>query len=354
MFSFSGGYCFESTDYITIDKFLDKHPEQKSLMENFSKIVSEKPVPLGIRMRQPVKIAVIYPGLQKSNYWRDSVKSMEARLKELSINYNLQVYYSKPSGDYRLQVKQLSEAIKDESDYISISVDNENIKRLVSSILSKGEPKIFIQNLTTPLKDWDTQPPYMYVGFDHIVGAKIIAEHYAKLFPGGASYILLYGSKGTVSTLRGGGFEGYGLSKGFVPVAKYYTDFNSDKAYQATKNSLKKFPNISFVYACSTDIALGASKAIEEMGLLGKVQINGWGGTINELDLIKEKKLNFTVMRMNDDNGIAIAEGIKADLLNKTKLTPMIFSGEFVTVTSDMTNQQIDTLIERALRYSGK
>lgn len=221
-------------------------------------------------------------------------------------------------------------------------------------MLGKKYPKIFIQNLTTPLKQWEMNPPYMYVGFDHIEGAKIIANQYSEMFPKGANYILLYGSKGTVSTLRGGGFESYALAKGFIPTAKFYTDFNADKAYSSVMDALKRYPNISFIYACSTDIAIGASKAIEELGLTNKVMVNGWGGTLKELELIKQDKLDFTVMRMNDDNGVAIAEAIKFDLLNKPEMSPRIFSGEFVTVTKDMTDKDIDTLTERALRYSGK
>lgn len=345
---------FDTSGYITIDKYLDDHQEQKLLMKSFSDIVSSYAIPIGFHMNRNVKIAAVYPGIQKSNYWRDSVTSMEKRLDELGIRYETARFFSKPSGDFRLQVKQFADAIKAGSDYITISVDNENMKRLVSTVLAKKKPKIFIQNLTTPTKEWQSNPPYMYVGFDHVEGAKIIADQYSKIFPKGASYILLYGPKGTVSSLRGGGFESYALAKGFTPAAKFYTDFDADKAYNAVNDALKRFPNISFIYACSTDIAIGASRALEELGLLNKVIVNGWGGTLKELNLIKQNKLDFTVMRMNDDNGVAIAEAIKLDLINNADMAPQIFSGEFVTVTKEMTNEAIDSLIERALRYSKK
>jgi len=347
--SFSKG----ASSYTTMEEFISMNKGEAELMSGFSKIVSSKSKPLRKRMERDIKIAVIYPAIQKSGYWKDSVKSMEERLRELNIRYNLYKYYSKPHGDYRLQVFQLSEALKEEMDYISLSADNENIKRLVSGLLTREEPKIFIQNLTTPLKGWEENPPLMYVGFDHIEGSKLIADHYSKLFPKGGKYIMLYGSKGTVSTLRGGGFENYGMSKGFVAVSKFYTDFSSEKAYKAVISSLKEDRSISFIYACSTDIAIGASKAVEELGLTGKVIVNGWGGTTQELRLIQDKKLDFTVMRMNDDNGVAIAEAIKLDQMGASAKNPKIFSGEFATVTSEMSTSVIDKLIERALRYSG-
>ena len=42
--------------------------------------------------------------------------------------------------------------------------------------------------------------------------------------------------------------------------------------------------------------------------------INGWGGGSAELEAIERGDLDVTVMRMNDDTGIAMAEAIKWDL----------------------------------------
>jgi autoinducer 2-binding protein LuxP len=337
---------------MTLDKFFLINSFEKEKLSRFAEIVSNDGVKTDRKI--PVKIAVIYPAIQRSDYWRFSVRSMEKRLEELGVNYEILRYFSKPSGDSRLQVSQIADAIKKKADYIAVSVDNQNIKRHISSILIKGKPKVFIQNLTTPLTHWLDNPPLMYVGFDHIEGAKKIADHYVKHFSNGAKYLMLYGSKGTVSKLRGEGFESYSSTKGFTPVAKFYTDFDSEKAYQATINTLKKHSDISFIYACSTDIAAGAARALKEKGLSQKIMLNGWGGTELELDLIKKKELDFTVMRINDDNGIAIAEAVKFDIEDRSKAVPAVFSGEFVTVSKEMANEEIEKLRKKAFRYSGR
>jgi autoinducer 2-binding protein LuxP len=57
---------------------------------------------------------------------------------------------------------------------------------------------------------------------------------------------------------------------------------------------------------------------------------------------------------MNDDNGVAIAEAVKMDMSGQSKNIPLIFSGEFVIATKDMSQKELDKLTERALRYSGK
>lgn len=347
-------FSYEQDRYISVERYTAEHPEQSGLMKRFSEKVASEAETDNKVQGDIIKIALVYPGIQKSSYWRDSIKAMEARLGELGIKYELLTYLSKPYGDFRRQVFQLSEAFASEPDYLAVSVDNENIRRLITAMLTDRRTKIFIQNMTTPLADWTENPPYMYIGFDHHKGAGMIAEHYSRLFPGGAKYLLLYGSKGAVSTQRGDGFERTAMTKGLQPAAKFYTDFSSEKAYSAVKRFIERDKDFDFIYACSTDIAIGAAKALQESGLSGKKLINGWGGTPGELELIKDGILDFTVMRMNDDSGTALAEAIKNDLTGNKDKTPQIFSGEFVTVTKEMSDKQIEKLKERALRYSGK
>jgi len=354
LFSFMPVFSAENDKYIPIDLFISGHPSESGLMNSFKEIVSSPASPIQERPSKTVKVAAIYPGIQKSDYWRSSVKAMSKRLDELNIPHEILTYFSKPSGNFRRQALQLSEVLKSDVDYVAVSVDNENIKRLITATLASGKPKVFIQNLTTPFERWEDTPPFMYVGFDHLQGARMIAEKYSSLFPDGASYLMLYGSNGTVSEQRGKGFELYALSKGLSPVAKFYTNFSSEKAYDSVMKSLKRGDKFSFIYACSTDIAIGAAKALEDAGLTGEIALNGWGGAKQELELIKIGKLDFTIMRMTDDSGVAIAEAIKMDMIGETDKTPRIFSGEFATITSDMNPDIINRLTERALRYSGR
>ncbi len=92
---FTASVCsaFDTSSYVTIDKFIDENPSQKQLMTSFSDLVSSYAIPVGLRMEKPVKIAAIYPGIQKSNYWKDSVTSMEMRLDELGIRHETSRFF---------------------------------------------------------------------------------------------------------------------------------------------------------------------------------------------------------------------------------------------------------------------
>lgn len=82
----------------------------------------------------------------------------------------------------------------------------------------------------------------------------------------------------------------------------------------------------------------------------GDILINGWGGGTAELEAIEQGDIDVTVMRMNDDTGIAMAEAIKWDLEGKP--VPHVYSGDFEVVTSADSGEKIDRLKRRAFRYS--
>lgn len=99
----------------------------------------------------------------------------------------------------------------------------------------------------------------------------------------------------------------------------------------------------------STDVALGAVDALKELGR-DDVMINGWGGGSAELEALSKGELDVTVMRMNDDTGIAMAEAIKWDLEGKP--VPTVYSGDFEVVTKSDSPERIEALRKRAFRYS--
>ena len=139
--------------------------------------------------------------------------------------------------------------------------------------MSQGHTKVILQNITTPLKAFGTQQPFLYVGFEHAIGTQLLVQHYQRLFPQGGNYAILFGTQGYVSKIRGGVFESLmNASNGFHLKDSYYVNFDRSMATEApeqlindhTKNG--KF-GLDFIYAASTDIALGAIDALEKKGL---------------------------------------------------------------------------------------
>lgn len=339
-------------EYIRINSYVAQHPGQSNVMGKFAEIVRAPATPITTVLKRPVRIAIIYPGLQTSDYWRRSQVSFEHRLRNTRIPYELKSFFSRPSVDSALQSQQLSEALAWQPDYLVFTLDTAPQSRMIERLLTRGTPKLILQNITTPLLRWQTHPPFLYVGFDHAQGTRLLAEWMLKKIDHKGKYLMLYFSAGYVSQMRGDTFANEAAKyPDITQVAAYYTQGNRDKAYQATLRTLQQHPNLKMIFANSTDVALGALQALREINRLD-VLLNGWGGGETELMELQAQGLDVTVMRINDDNGIAMAEAIKLDQQSQTARIPHIFAGDIKLLTKGQLQADTNQLKQQSFRLS--
>ncbi len=305
----------------------------------------------------PVKIAFATPLKQISDYWRRSIDSFKARMDEIGLEYRVDEFSTRIDEKRKLR-ESIRLALATQPDYLVVTPNDPGDKDIISRLLgSKSKVKIIIQNMTIPDDDWHQNPPFMYVGFDHTIGASLLAEEYIKRFSKekNISYAMLYHIRDNqVSRLRGDFFNKH-IQKhsDFKLISEYYTMGDKTTSYTAALKILTAHPDIRFIYACATDVAFGAVEALAEKNLEQVILVNGWGGGSRELEALLTGNLNLTVMRMNDDNGVAMAEAIRLDLESKILKTPIIFSGEMVVVSQGIEDAEIKRLKKRAFRYSG-
>jgi len=352
--SVMGALQAQAAEYMTVREFNKAHPEQVGLTEKFTSLVHEKGRPIDSRtQKSPVRIAFIYPGKQVSDYWRRSIHSFKERMDKIGVRYEMFEYFSKPAVDHRIQMRQMKTALKKDPDYLVFTLDARKHKRIIGRIITKGRPKLILQNITTPLRIWEGKQPFFYVGFDHATGTEILADYFLKRTQGQGSYALLYFSKGYVSVMRGDTFIRFMEKHSKLALkASYYTEGKREKSKQAALEILSETADIKFIYACSTDVAMGAIDALRETGKAGKVMVNGWGGGSSELEAIIRGEMDVTVMRMNDDNGVAMAEAVRLDIEGKGEEVPTVFSGDFVLVEKGISQGELEQLKAKAFRYS--
>lgn len=316
--------------------------EFRALVQTFS------PTPMADKNRE-IRIAIVYPGLQSSDYWQRSIAAFRGRLDQLGIRYELDVRFSKPHVQQDLQETQILEILEKDPDYLVYTVNSVRQRRMVESLLGRAKPKLIIQNLTRPIPDWYDFQPLIYVGFDHAEGARMLAEYYRERFPAGTEYGILFWDRGVVSEQRGLTFE-RAMGDYHRLKASYFTDASRSKAKEATLNLLKEHPNVRYLYACATDVALGALDALSELGR-EDVSVNGWGGGKAELTAFRSGLLDVVLMRMNDQNGIAMAEAIRLDMANIA--VPQVYSGDFKILVQGMAQQTLTQWLKEAFIYSG-
>ncbi len=72
------------------------------VLANMQKVVGEPAVPFAADSKEPVKIAVIYPSQDVSDFWLRSYLAMEARFKEMGLKFEATQFASN-MGDFLLQ-----------------------------------------------------------------------------------------------------------------------------------------------------------------------------------------------------------------------------------------------------------
>lgn len=339
-------------DFIRISEYLQLHPEQVMRMSSFAERVRRPAAPMPIPPPKAVRIAVIYPGVQNSDYWQKSIYVLEQRLQELQIPFTLKTYLSRPTVDLELQGEQLIEALAWQPDYLIFSADALHHKTMIQRILLNGYPKLILQNITTPLRAWQLKRPLLYTGFDHELGTQMLASEMLRT-SSATPYALLYFSPGYISRMRGDTFAEMAAQRPAAPLkARFYTDGNRVKARKAVEKLLARGEEINMIYACSTDIALGAADALSAAGLHEAITLNGWGGGDAELAALQKGEIDLTVLRMNDDASVAIAEAIHLDLMGKSNQIPHVYSGDMVLLNKTMKADELRQHTERAFRYS--
>ena len=338
--------------YWRYDAFLAEFPEQKALTQALSEVVREPPTVTTRTLDKPLKIAVVYPGQQISDYWTRNIKAFRMRLDMLKVNYTIDSVFTRPNIDVRAQARSLMQALNGGVDYLIFTLDTTRHRKFIEHVLSDTKTKLILQNITTPVRAWTKRQPLLYVGFDHETGTELLTDYYLRKMPSGSRYSVLYFSDGYISQARGDTFVARMREKSdFTLVSSFYTDATKESGYRATLANVSNNPELDFIYACSTDVALGAVQALKELGR-EDIKVNGWGGGSAELEALKKGELDATVMRMNDDTGIAMAEAIKWDI--EGKAVPVVYSGDFELISAKDSTGHLQVLESRAFRYSNQ
>ncbi|WP_028863932.1 substrate-binding domain-containing protein [Psychromonas aquimarina] len=339
-------------DFWSLNEYWQEYPYQQELSESFSDIVRNPPAPLSYTQDKPVFIYFITPSRQLSDYWRRNRTAFTERLNELNIKYKIKSYDTKANSQEAQKRKLMQRALSENPDFIILTLDTAPDRNFTRRILNQKKTRIIVQNVTNPVKSWHKNQPLLYVGFDHESGTKILAEYFKKTFSGKTKYAVNNFYPGYISKVRGNSFITM-LEKNsrFELLSHVYTDASQGSARSNTLNLVDLYPDLNFIYASATDIAIGTSKALQRLGR-EDIKVNGWGGGTMELQALAKGELDVTVMRMNDDSGVAMAEAVKLVLEKKEELVPVVYSGEFKLVTSETKPSEVEKLIKHAFRYS--
>ena len=284
-------------------------------------------------------ILVVYPGGQKSDYWRESNKVYANICKHYLTGCNLE-FYSTYEKNPTEEIHHILEATSRDLDYLVYHVDKPYQAKLVKRILEETNTEVLLNNTTLLRRDWDGRKPLIVAGFDHYIGSKILADLYNTMHAsGGKNYIGVFREDGLVNEARWNGFKD-NLYSSFVLKKIIYKDDNKPLNAESLINAAKEH-NASIIFSTSTDITIEIVNALKDVN--SKPLINGWGCTQEEIEMVRKRLISNCIFRNMNDVPISIMKAIEWDI--KGKVSPIVYRGR-ISVTGIEDDLQLYSLRE--------
>jgi len=323
------------------------------ILADMQAIVAAPGTPMAAAPAEPVRIAVIYPSQDVSDFWLRSYLAMEARMKEIGLPFEA-VQYASNMGDFLLQSTYAEQVAREDFDYVvfgptELQTQQDDIKHLMDA----GK-KVIVLNFDTPLQSWGDDQPMMYTTFSHLFGALNICNWVVDNLGTEGTYALIRGAPGGVDNQRSGGFQECLEEKSNWKMAyEHYGDFQREGGFNGAQLITSAYPEVTLLHNANTAMAMGSISAVQAADMGDKINITAWGGTGDELEALRLGELMATPMRMSDDVGVAMAEAIRADVEGRAEDIPLVFLGRIDILSSKSGPELVDQFEKEAFRYTG-
>ncbi len=316
-------------------------------------IVAAPGTPMANPPSEPVKIAVVYPSQDVSDFWLRSYLAMEARLNEIGLPFEA-VQFASNMGDFLLQSTYAEQVAEDDFEYVifgpsEIFAQQDDIRKLMDA----GK-KVIVLNYDTPIQEWGDDQPMLYTTFSHLFGALNICNWVVENLGTEGTYAMIRGIPGGIDDQRSGGFRDcLAENSNWTLAYEHYGDFQREGGFNGAQLITSGYPEVTLLHNANTAMAMGAISAVQAAGLGDRVFVTAWGGTGDELDALRRGELGATPMRMSDDVGVAMAEVIRADIEGRGDEMPLVFLGRIDIVSGDSGPEVVDAFEKEAFRYTG-
>lgn len=219
------------------------------------------------------KVAAVIKGLDNPFF-----QSMEEGIKAASTERNMSVEIQAAADitDTTGQADRLSAlANQDYGCFIVNPISGNNLIQGIAKIRAKGVP---IVNIDSPIDSKAAEAAdakiATYIGTDNVKAGGMVAEELAGLVPQGGKVAAIGGIAGDVTSgQRIEGFE-QGLSAGnFTLVQTVAANWDRQEALTQATTILQGNPDLVAFFVANDDMAMGASRAVQDAGRRDQVKI---------------------------------------------------------------------------------
>lgn len=209
------------------------------------------------------------------------------------------IYAVSQEGDANEQLRLFENLLN--KDYDGIAFAPITPVNLIPSIVKANDQGIPVVNLDerVPQEPLRNRGGFVYsfVTTNNVKVGGQAAEFVIEQLPDGGKIAVIEGMAGNASGEdRKMGFTNIIRSNSkFEIVASQPADWDRIKAIDVTRNIMTRNPDVKAIYACNDTMALGAVKALENMGKLDEVIVVGTDGIPEAVKSVDEGRLSSTI-----------------------------------------------------------
>ncbi|QTL96692.1 D-allose transporter substrate-binding protein [Iocasia frigidifontis] len=209
------------------------------------------------------------------------------------------IYAVSQEGDANEQLRLFENLLN--KDYDGIAFAPITPVNLIPSIVKANDQGVPVVNLDerVPQEPLRNRGGFVYsfVTTNNVKVGGQAAEFVIEQLPDGGKVAVIEGMAGNASGEdRKMGFTNIIRSNSkFEIVASQPADWDRIKAIDVTRNIMTRNPDVKAIYACNDTMALGAVKALENMGKLDEVIVVGTDGIPEAVKSVEEGRLSSTV-----------------------------------------------------------
>lgn len=291
------------------------------------------------KSEQTYKIIFVSKSVNAStDFWYALMEGTNAAAKD----YNAEVTTVGPDSesDYETQNEQIEAAIAKHPDAILLCpADYEKTAKAAEKIKKAGIKLVLIDSL---VKDAKAMP--MIATDNYAAGEKL--GRFMKMWITNDTQIAIVGHVEGASTAidRIAGIKAALGSDSDKIVRIVYSDSDYDKAYEATKTLLTEYPQLSIIAGTNENSAVGAARAVKEMGLAGKVHLLGFDSSKEEVQLLEEGVFDAIVVQKAFNMGYLGIEATIESVQGK-KVAAQTDSGSKLVTKYDMYTEENQKLL---------
>lgn len=230
--------------------------------------------------------------MRSGDYWTTVQMGANDAAKEFNVNMN----FIAPDNeeDVEGQKKLVKEAIDKKVDAIVLSAsDYEKMADVVNNASENKIPVVLIDSGV------DSDKPVSFISSDNIKAGKLAGEKLIENVGKNSKVAILSYVEGSESAMdrEKGVIEVLSNYRNVKLVAKEYCGSNEAMAKSLTKSIISMDKGLNGIVALNSAAALGAARALEELGLSGKVKLITFDSTILELQFIEKGVIQGTVVQ---------------------------------------------------------